>query len=76
MKLSHNYRLYKDSIDKSRPYDDADYYYAIKDKNSETWSIYRNGLLVKANLDYDTLDDIADELEMINSTIPPKMCHN
>lgn len=63
-------------IDKARPYDDADYFYALFDKGS--WNICKNGRVLKSisEMDIDDLNDIVDELEMLNSTISPRMMYN
>ena len=69
-------------ITKSRPYDDADYYYALL-KNRK-WLICKAGKIFKTidEAEFDQLDEIefmnelVDELEMVNSVIKPKMMHN
>lgn len=63
-------------ITKSRPYDDADYYYAIYKDGK--WLICKKGKVFKTinEDDVDSLEDIAEELEMVNGGIAPKMVHN
>jgi len=75
-KLNHGYQISGNKICKSRPYDDASYYYAFQDLCKETWSVYKDGIKIKDIEDFDDLNDIADELEMVNSAIKAVMIHN
>lgn len=69
-------------ITKARPYDDADYYYALRRNNK--WLICKSGKIFKTidqdEFDYldeiDFMNKIADELEMVNSNIRPRMMYN
>lgn len=66
------------SITRPRPYDDADYYWAHWDEPRKSWAICKSSMVVKyiSEDDIDGPDDIAEELEMVNAGIEPKMMHN
>ena len=79
-KLNNGYYMAKYSdgaanITKSRPYDDAEYYYAVF-KNDQ-WLICKSGKVFKRidEEDLESLNDIVDELEMVNAQIKPKIDH-
>jgi len=75
MKLTHGYELEGNKIDKARPYDDANYYYAITLDSSETWYICKNGKKIK-EIEFDDISEISEELNMVNSTIKSIIIHN
>jgi hypothetical protein len=59
---------------KARPYDDANYYYAVSRDGGKNWIIARDGkrcFLVSGDW-----KKAVDWLENLNSKIQPKMCHN
>lgn len=66
------------SINKPRPYDDADYYWALYDENKEGWKIIFKGKTVDIMLDSDIedIDEVAEMLAMVNGPIQPRMMHN
>lgn len=81
-KLRHGYIAKKTngkiSIDKPRPYDDAEYHWALWDDAKKCWKIVYNGKVIDIMYedDLDGIDEVADMLEMVNSVIKPKMVHN
>lgn len=81
--LSHGYFLKEYStgvkqITKPRPYDDAEYWWARYDEARKSWGICKSSMCRKyiSEDDIDSLDDVVEELEMLNSIISPKMIHN
>lgn len=66
------------SINKPRPYDDAEYYWALYDDNKRGWKIIFKGKPVHIMLDSDIedIDEVAEMLEMVNGPIQPRMMHN
>ena len=72
--LKFGYKLTGNTINKPRPYDDASYYYGINGGNG-VWKICKDGKVVDT-IEVETLDDVAEHLQMINSAIKPRMCHN
>ena len=66
----HNGKLYPF---KARPYDDANYYYAVSE-NGESWVIAYNGKRIKTA--YCDFFGVVDILEDLNANIKPIMCHN
>lgn len=65
------------SINKPRPYDDAEYYWALYDYDKLGWKIVYKGKVKNILLDEDyEIDDVVDMLEMLNSSVEPKMVHN
>jgi len=69
------YKLSGNSISKPRPYDDASYYYGIDGSNG-MWKICKDGKVVDTIEVDSSLDEVAEHLQMVNSAITPKMCHN
>ena len=76
--LMRKYSDGKMGINKPRPYDDAEYYYALYDSDNGQWMICKSGKVYKRidEGDLDDLNDIVEELIMVNSGIKPKMVHN
>ena len=72
--LKFGYRLSGKTINKPRPYDEANYYYAIE-KSDGIWDIRRDGKLVDT-IEVESNDEVAEHLNMVNSAIKPRMCHN
>lgn len=62
------YRTYK-----PRPYDDADYYWALTE-DKWSWDVYYQGRLVRKCVG--TFKEVVEALEEYNSKIKPKMMHN
>ena len=65
-------------INKLRPYDDADYHWALWDDAKNSWKIVFKGKTVDMMYedDIDDIDEVADMLQMLNSGIGPRMVHN
>ena len=79
MKLTHGYVMkhYQNGaqqVSKPRPYDDAEYYWAVVD-NDDNFTVIKCGKVINIEV-YEELTDISDFLEMINSTIKPRIVHN
>lgn len=67
----------KISINKPRPYDDAEYYWALYDDVKQGWKIVFKGKVKNILLDEDNeIEDVVDLLEMLNSSIKPVIVHN
>lgn len=58
---------------KPRPYDDADYYWAITE-DKWSWDVYRQGRMVAKCVG--TFREVVESLEEYNSKIKPKTMHN
>lgn len=66
------------SINKPRPYDDAEYHWALWDDAKNGWKIMFKGKVIDIMYedDLDDIDEVADMLEMVNSGIEPIIVHN
>lgn len=66
------------SINKPRPYDDAEYHWALWDDAKNGWKIVFKGKVIDIMYedDLDDIDEVADMLEMVNSGIEPRIVHN
>lgn len=66
------------SINKPRPYDDAEYHWALWDDAKKGWKIVFKGKVIDIMYedDLDDIDEVADMLEMVNSGIEPRIVHN
>lgn len=59
---------------KARPYDDADYYYAVSQDGGNSWIVAHCGKRIKTVCcDF---CGVVDTLEELNANIKPRMCHN
>ena len=67
--LNHGYILRNCQVTKSRPYDDNEYYWAIKTATGKA-QIIKSGKIVD-EIAFEDVNEIADFLKMINSTISP-----
>lgn len=71
--LKHSYYLKGNTINKHRPYDEASYFYA--NRRGGKWFIMRDGKKIQEII-FDDINEIADELNMANSAIESRICHN
>jgi len=80
-KLNHGYTLNTKSrmITKIRPYDEAQYYFAYLNlTNENTAHVFKHTLdssIFVKTIEFDDINEVADELAMANSAIKEQIVH-
>lgn len=64
------------SVGSCRPYDDQEYHWARRSKQTGEWNIYRNGKHVLDHAKELSEKDIAEILFNLDRPIKSRMCHN